>query len=123
MNHLISERLLVGARVSVVDLVRIQHDHLPWRTRMDEAPVVEHLDAGVGHTDRIHIVTMFPIGLAHEPGAEELDATGGPRAGEPFCDRALARSFKTLAGRSGIPETHGSLLRERPIGRPPAPWG
>ena len=35
MNHLVSERLLVGARVSVVDLVRIQHDHLPWRTRMD----------------------------------------------------------------------------------------
>src|SRR5437773_1445691 len=93
---------LIGARASVVDLVRIQHDHPPWSTRMDRAPVVEDLDAGGGHTDRIRVVAMFLIGLASEPCAEELDAIGWPRADEPPRDRALARSFKTLAGRSGL---------------------
>src|SRR3989475_6806041 len=105
---------LVGARASVVALVRIQHDHLPWSTRMDGTPVVEDLDAGVGHTDRIRVVAMLLIGLAGEPCAEELDAIGWPRADEPPSDRALARSFKTLAGRSGFFQTHSSHPRPRP---------
>src|SRR3989475_9736108 len=83
---------LAGARASVVDLVRIQHDHLPGSTRMDRAPVVEDLDAGVGHTDRIRVVAMFLIGRAGEPCAEELDAAGGPRADEPAGGPARARA-------------------------------
>src|SRR3989442_6645061 len=81
---------------------------------MDGTPVVEDLDAGVGHTDRIRVVAMFLIGLASEPCAEELDATGWPRADEPPRDRALARSFKTLAGRSGSFNTHRSHPHPRP---------
>src|SRR2546425_11392908 len=105
---------LDGARTSVVDLVQIRHDHLPWSARMDGAPVVEDLDAGVGHTDRIRVVAMFLIRLASEPRPEELDAIGRPRADEPLRNRALARSFKTLAGRSGFFQTHRSHPRAGP---------
>src|SRR3989475_8917035 len=104
---------LVGARASVMDLVRIQHDHLPWSTRMDRAPVVEDLDAGVGHTDRIRVVALFLIGLASEPCAQELDASRWPRAGGPPRDRALARSVKTLGGRSGAFRTRRGQPRVR----------
>ncbi len=99
---------LVGARASVVDLVRIQHDHSPGSARMGGAAVVENLDAGIGHTDRIRVVSMSLIGRASEPCAEELDATDRARAGDPASDRPLARSFKTLTGRSGFLDTHRS---------------
>src|SRR5207245_3275970 len=77
-------------------------------------PVVEDLDTRVRHSNGIGVVTMLLIGLASEPCAEELDATGWPRADEPPRDGALARSFKTLAGRSGLFQTHRSHPRARP---------
>src|SRR5262249_32867589 len=102
---------LVGARASVVDLVRIQRDHVSGSARMDRPPVVEDLDAGVGHTDRIRVVAMLLMGLAVEPRAEELDALGRPRAGEPLRRRVLARSFKTFAARPGFLHRGGSVRR------------
>ena len=61
---------LVGTRASVVDLIRIQHDHLPGRARPDRALVVEYLDAAVGHANRIRVVAMLLVGLAGEPRPE-----------------------------------------------------
>src|SRR5207302_10512503 len=90
-------------------LIRVQHHHLTGSAHMDRAPVAEDLDARVGHTDGIGVVAMFPIGLAGEPCAEELDATDRPRSGDPALDGTPARSFKTFAGRCGFVETHRSL--------------
>jgi len=61
---------LAGARASIVDLIRKQHDHLPGNARPSRAPVVEHLDAGVGHANGIRVVAMLLVGLAGEPRPE-----------------------------------------------------
>jgi hypothetical protein len=47
-------------------------------------------------------VTMFLVGLPGEPCPKQLDAVDRTRARDPAHDRALARSFKTLARRSGL---------------------
>ena len=94
------------ACAAVVDLVRVEGDDLSGHGGPRRAPVVEHLDAQVGQTDRVRIVTMLLIRGAGEPGGQQLHAVGGPGAGDPARGRALARSFKTLAARSGLLGSH-----------------
>src|SRR5262249_17359093 len=95
-----------GACTPIVDLIWIQHDDVTGGAGVDRAPIVEHLDARVGQPDGVGIVTMLLVGVAGEPRAEELDASDRARTGDPACASPLARSFKTLARRSGLLKTH-----------------
>jgi hypothetical protein len=52
----------------------MEHDDLTGRTALRPAAVVEHLHTGLGHADRIGVVTMSGEGAAAKPGAEQLDA-------------------------------------------------
>src|SRR5262249_15620960 len=54
---------------------------------------VQDLDARVGHADGVCVVTMFLVGLAGEPGPEQLDAVDGAvLATPPTPDPGHARS-------------------------------
>src|SRR2546427_6451444 len=96
----------VGTGASVVDFVGIEHNDLAAGADPRRAPVVEDLNAAVGHADRVRVVAVPLVDLAGQRGAKQLDAFHRCRAGEPAGDRALARSFKTLAARPGFLEAH-----------------
>ena len=82
---------------AVVRLVGMQHDDLAGRAALRPAPVVEDLEPGLRHADRVRVVTMPGEGAAAEPGAEQLDAVDRPTRAEPVARDA--RTFKTLLTR------------------------
>ena len=92
---------VVGARAPVVDLVWIEHDHLPGGAGSRRPSIVEYLYSAVGQANGICVVAMLRIRHAGEPRAKELNAANRSRARNPVGGRPAARSFKTLAARSG----------------------
>lgn len=77
---------VIGARASVVDLIGIQHDHLPGRACLDRSSVVEYLDSAVGDADGIGVVAMLRIRHAGKPRAKQLDAADWTCARYPASD-------------------------------------
>jgi hypothetical protein len=95
INDPITETVF-GARASVVDLIRIQHDHLPGSACLYCPSIVKDLYAVVGQANGIGVVTMFRICLAGKPRTQQLYATDWPCGRDPVSARPPARSFKTF---------------------------
>ena len=98
---------LVGARAPVVDLVRVEHDHLPRQAHPARPAVIEGLHASVRQADRVGVVPVLRVRGTGEPRAKQLHPADWPVARDPGAGALAARSFKTCAARSGLLRSHG----------------
>jgi hypothetical protein len=80
--------------MAVVQLVRMQHQHLPRVAGVQATAVVELLDAAEREADSVRLVSVRVEGMPAEARGHALQAGGGSIESDAV--EAHARTFKTV---------------------------